>query len=43
MNMGNLSSKESVGVEFEEGIYAELCLKIWFESEQYSCNITKSE
>ena len=32
MNIRNLGSKESVGVKFKEGIYTELCLKLWFES-----------
>ena len=37
-----IGSKESVGVKFKEGICAELCLKLWFESDWYFCNITKS-
>ena len=32
VNMRNLGSKESVEVKYEEGICAELCLKLWFES-----------
>ena len=41
MIMGNLGSKERVGFKVEERICAELCLKLWFESE-YFYNITKS-
>ena len=43
MNIQNLGSKENVGVKFKECICAELCLKLWFESDLYFCNITKSE
>ena len=28
-------TKESLGVRFEDGIFAELCLKLWFESDWY--------
>ena len=35
MNIRNLGSKESVGVKYKDGICAELCLKLWFES---NCN-----
>ena len=42
MNIRNLGSKESVGVKFKEGIYTELCLKLWFESNWYFCKITES-
>ena len=28
-------TKESLGVRFEDGIFAELCLKLWFESDCY--------
>ena len=38
----NLGLKESVGVKFKEGICAKFCLKLWFESDWYFCNITKS-
>ena len=31
MNMQNLGSKEKLGVKFNDGISAELCLKLWFE------------
>ena len=30
-NIWNLGSKESIGVTFKEGIFTELCLKLWFE------------
>ena len=36
-----VGSKESVGVKFKEGISAKLCLKLWFESAWYFCNISK--
>ena len=42
MNMGNLGSKESVGVIFKEDICVELCLNHWFESDWYFCNIAQS-
>ena len=38
MNMQNLVSQESVGVKYIDGIYAELFLKVWFESDWYFCN-----
>ena len=41
MNIRNLVSKESLGVKFEDGICAELCLTLWFESDWYSCNISE--
>ena len=28
-----VGSKESVWVKFKAGIYAEMCLKLWFESD----------
>ena len=37
--MQNLVSQESVGVKYIDGIYAELFLKVWFESDWYFCNI----
>ena len=43
MNIQNLRSKEGVGVKFMEGICSKLCLKLWFESDWYFCNITKSD
>ena len=43
MNIKNLGSKKSVGVKFKEGICAGLGLKVWFESDWYFCNISKSE
>ena len=42
MNIGNLGSKESIGVKYKDGTYALLCLKLWFESDWYFCNITES-
>ena len=42
MNIGNLGSKETVGVKFKESICTELCLKLWFQSDWYFCNITNS-
>ena len=41
MNIRNLGSKESLGVKFKDGIYAEFSLKLWRESEWYFCNITE--
>ena len=43
MNVQNLGSKESLQVKFNDGIWAELCLKLWFESNWYFCNIAESE
>ena len=43
MNVQNLGSKESLQVKFNDGICAELCLKLWFESNWYFCNIAESE
>ena len=42
MNMRNQGSKESLGVKFEESTCAELCLKIWLESDWHFCNITNT-
>ena len=42
MNIQNLGSKESVGVKYIDGIYAQFFLKVWFESNWYFCNITES-
>ena len=42
MNKRNTGSKESVGVKYKNGICAELCLKLWFESDWYFWNITDS-
>ena len=39
-NIRNLGSKESSGVKFKNGICAELCLKLWFESDWYVYIIT---
>ena len=33
MNIGNLDSKESVGLNSKGGICAKLCWKLWFESD----------
>ena len=35
MNLQDLGSKESLGVKFKCGTFAELCLKLWFESFWY--------
>ena len=43
MNIWNLVSKENLGVQFKDGICVEFCLKAWFESDWYFCNITESE
>ena len=40
--MWNLGSKERVGLKCKEGVYAELCLKLWFESDGYFCSFTES-
>ena len=37
INILDLGLKERVGVKFKEGICAELCLKLWFESGGYFC------
>ena len=42
MNIRNLGWKENVEVKFKVGICAKLCLKLWFKSDWYFCNITKS-
>ena len=42
INTKNLGSKGSVGVKYKDNIYSELCLKLWFESDWYFCNITES-
>ena len=42
MNIQNVGSKESLGVKFKDSIFAELCLKHWFENGWYFCNITES-
>ena len=42
MNMRNPGSKENLAVKFKEGICAKFCLKLWFESGWFFCNITKS-
>ena len=38
--MQNQGSKESLALNLKR-IYAKLCLKLWFESGWYFCNITK--
>ena len=40
--MRNIVSKESLEVKYKDSICAELCLKLWFESDWYFCNITES-
>ena len=42
MKIENLGSKECVGVKFKDVICAELCLRLWFESDLYFCNVTES-
>ena len=42
INIQNRGSKESLGVKFKGDTFAELCLKLWFESDWYFCNITKT-
>ena len=37
-----VGQKESVTLKFKEGTCTELCLKLWFESDWYFSNITKS-
>ena len=39
MNIRNLGLEESVKVKYKDGICAELCLKLWFKSAWYFCNI----
>ena len=34
--------KKKLGVKSKDGTCAELCLKLWFESDLYFCNITES-
>ena len=38
-----LGSKESVGVKYKDGICTGLCLRLWFHSDWYFCNITESD
>ena len=33
---------KALGVKFKDGICAEICLKLWFESDWYFCNTTES-
>ena len=35
INIQNLGSNESLGIKFKDDIGAELCLKLWFESDCY--------
>ena len=42
MNIQNLGSKEKVAVKVKDSICAELCLKLWFESNWYFCDFTES-
>ena len=42
MNIQNQGSQESIGVKYIDNIYAKFCLKLWFESDWYFCNITES-
>ena len=43
MNIRNLGLKEKVGVKYRDSMCAKFGLKLWFESDWYFCNITKSE
>ena len=43
MNIWNLGLKDNVGVKYKDDIWAELCLKRWFESDWCFCNITESK
>ena len=36
-----LKLKESLGIKCKDSICVELCLKHWFESNYYFCNITE--
>ena len=38
----NLGSKGSVGFKYKDDMFAELYLKLWFESNWYFGNITES-
>ena len=37
MNIRNIDSKESLGVNFKDGICIKVCLKLWCESDWYYC------
>ena len=41
MKTQNLGSEEELTVEFNNGVCAELCLKLWFERDWYFCNNTE--
>ena len=43
MNIRNLGSKESVGVNFKESICAKFCRKLWFESDCFCFVILLSQ
>ena len=43
MNIQNLGLTESVGYKFNDSVCAELCLKLWFESDWHFYNITESK
>ena len=43
IDIQNLDSKESLEIKFKNGISAKLCLKHWFESNWYFCNIAESK
>ena len=40
MNIRNLGLQERVGVKYIDDRCAKFCLKLWFESDWYFCNIT---
>ena len=42
MNIRTLGSKGSVGIKYKDDISTKLCVKLWFESDWYFCNITES-
>ena len=42
MNIQSVGSKESLAVRLNDGICAEFCSKLWFESDWCFCNITES-
>ena len=35
-------TEPSAEVKYKDGICSELCLKLWFDSDWYLCNITES-
>ena len=39
VNLRYIGSEENIGVKFKDVICPKLCLKLWFESDWYFCNI----